>query len=137
MNFSDYAAAAGIAGGAVVVIVGVLISGWFKIQKTTIELLREQNGELRVSHADLLEKNIDNQKQLASMQGQIDVLQRIPLARIDAALQELARINEKQFVTLANMLAGQQKSAQQLTIDTKAAADDRAGVAAEVATHNQ
>lgn len=76
------------------VVVGGLCFGWFKIIKETNALLKEQNAELKIANAELLSKHNESLSQLASMQGQIDILKSIPLVNIDTTLQEIAKFTK-------------------------------------------
>lgn len=78
----------------VFVVIGIFFFGWFKILKETNNLLKEQNTELKIANKELLNKHTENVKQLASMQGQIDVLKSIPLVNIDTTLQKLSEFDK-------------------------------------------
>lgn len=90
MTLIEYAQ---IAAPIIFVVVGFAGAGWFKIQKETNALLREQNIELKEKNAKLESEKLQFIKDLASMQGQIDVLKSIPLVNIDTTLKNIEKFN--------------------------------------------
>lgn len=76
------------------VIVGVGFYGWLKILKETNKLLKEQNVELKEENKNWTEKHNQNVKNIATMQGQIEILQKIPLVNIDSTLKQIAEFNK-------------------------------------------
>jgi uncharacterized protein HemX len=79
----------------VFIAVGGLAMGWFKILKQTNELLREQNEELRNDNKEWSKKHAENEKAIANLQGQLDVLKDIPLQNIATSLESISETNKK------------------------------------------
>lgn len=81
---------------AVVIIVGAGGFGWFRILKTTNNLLVEQNEELKKQNEalkeenkDWLKKHVENEKAIAKLEGQVNQLTKIPLDEISESLNNL------------------------------------------------
>lgn len=104
--------------GVIVVLIGGAFFGWFKIVKETNNLLKEQNAELKIANKDLESKHKENLAQLASMQGQIDVLKSIPLVNIDSTLKQIAEINQSLALSNKQILETLQSSAKTLEANT-------------------
>ena len=102
--------------------VGVFGSGWLRIIKETNALLREQNNELKIANKELLTKHNENLAQLASLQGQIDVLKSIPLVNIDSTLKEISKFNKTLAESNQQILNSLERSAAVLAENTKNAA---------------
>ena len=86
----------------IIVIIGIKKASWLKIQGITNDLLREQNAELRSSHADLQSKYNESLRAIATLQGKVAVLEAIPLQAIAetlknhlGALREVASTNAR------------------------------------------
>ena len=91
-------------GLVVFIAVGVLTGGWFRILKETNQLLKEQNTELKDDNKQWQEKHEVNVKAISKMQGQIDVLQNIPLDDIKVHMARQSEINEKIFQFMQKMV---------------------------------
>ena len=115
MQFHDYLELAGM---FVLVIVGGLGFGWFKILKETNCLLREQNDELKKENTELKEHRAINIAKLSGMQEQINMIKDIPLTHIDVTLKELARFNKA-------IVESNNKIYQQLKMTAQIAEEDR------------
>lgn len=102
--------------------VGGLSMGWFKILKETNNLLKEQNQELKADNKEWQLKHSANEKAIANLQGQLNVLKDVPLQRIDSSLASISDTNLQILATLKS-------SAVTLVHDTKAAAHETTGVA--------
>jgi len=94
MDWVKFVEAAGL---VVFIGVGVLAFGWFKILKETNALLKEQNTELKADNKEWQAKHETNVKAISKMQGQIDVLQNIPLGDISKHMAIQTEVNEKIF----------------------------------------
>ena len=77
--------------GIILVLIGAGVAGWFKILKETNCLLKEQNSELRCQYEEFRAKYLETARQVASLQGQIDILKSIPLQSISRTLEEIAK----------------------------------------------
>ena len=98
-------------------IVGIFFYGWLKILKETNSLLDLQVKELRATNADLLTKHNENNAQIAKMQGQLDTLQKIPLAGIDATLKEISAFNKQLSDTNTQIVETNNKILERLNSD--------------------
>jgi len=94
MDFVQLTEAVGL---VVFIGVGVFAFGWFKILKETNQLLKEQNTELKNDNKQWQDKHEVNVRAISKMQGQIDVLQNIPLDEIKVHMAKQSEINEKIF----------------------------------------
>lgn len=104
--------------GVVLVGVGVRSFGWVNILKETNKLLKEQNTELknqnnqlRSDNKTLTEKYTDSERAIAKLEGKIDNLTVIPLARIDQSLADMARDNKSSADSNAQVVQILSKSA--------------------------
>ncbi len=104
--------------GIITVLLGGAFFGWFKIVKETNNLLREQNAELKIANKDLEGKHRESLAQLASMQGQIDILKSIPLVNIDTTLKQIADINQQLAISNKEILSTLKQSATILAHNT-------------------
>ena len=85
--------------------VGIFAGGWFKILKETNQLLKDQNSELKADNKQWQGKHEENVKAISKMQGQIDVLQNIPLGDIKTHMIRQTEINEKLLSFMENKMA--------------------------------
>lgn len=90
-----------LAGATILIVIGALAMGWFKILKETNALLKEQNAELREQNDQLktdnrewIEKHVENEKRIAQLQGQVDTLTKIPLNAINGNLSDIKKSNK-------------------------------------------
>lgn len=115
-SFQDFVAPTSL---VVVVLGGIFGGGWLKIIKETNVLLKEQNEELKVANKDLTEKHDQALKQLAQLQGQVDVLKSVPLTNIDTTLKSIAEFNKSLADSNNKILHRLEKSAVVLAENTK------------------
>ena len=120
MNITDYLIPLS---GVATIAIGVGAAGWYKILKETNALLKEQNAELKAANKDLWDKQVESQKLMASLQGQIDILKSIPLVNIDTTLKQISTFNKSLADSNNKILGTLEKSATLLVKDTKNAAD--------------
>lgn len=117
--------------------------GWYELVGGTNKLLKEQNQELRNQNAFLKEevgqmtakneqdrndaqaKHEENLKQLNQMQGQIDVLQKIPLVNIDATLKKIADANSSLAISNNQIKDTNKKILDRLEATADIAEEDR------------
>jgi hypothetical protein len=76
--------------GIACIVAGALFGGWLKLLKESNKLLREQNADLKAAYQLLSDKFAETTAEAACLKGQVNVLETLPLKRIDASLHSLA-----------------------------------------------
>lgn len=94
MGIKDY-----IEAGFAIMFIGMggIAMGWFKILKETNALLKEQNVELKADNKEWQAKHAQNEKAIAKMQGQLDMLKNIPLVEISKHMSEQTKFMQEVF----------------------------------------
>src|ERR1035437_6848917 len=99
-------------GALLVIILGFAFFGWNGLLKGTIELLKEQNTELKNSYLGQQTELHELLAKIAIQEGKISVLESLPLQAIAEALRVIGETNLKVLATL-------NQSASLLAVDTE------------------
>lgn len=126
----------------VITVAGFLAFGWFGLQRGTNTLLKEQNAALKTQNEELkgaikelTEKYTATLEAGAKMQGQIDMLSKLPLKGIATSIKTLADTHGSLIASNDRILEILKLSATTLVKDTHDAAVAAEAVKTTLADH--
>ena len=89
---------------ALVVAVGVSLTGGYRILKETNELLKRETEALRLANQTLTLKVETTEKSICKMQGRIDTLETLPLADIATSMRNSITVMKDNLVAVSKGL---------------------------------
>ena len=89
---------------ALVVAVGVSLTGGYRILKETNELLKRETEALRLANQTLTLKVETTEKSICKMQGRIDTLETLPLADIATSMRNSTTVMKDNLVAVSKGL---------------------------------
>ena len=89
---------------ALVVAVGVSLTGGYRILKETNELLKRETEALRLANQTLTLKVETTEKSICKMQGRIDTLETLPLADIATSMRNSTTVMKDNLVAMSKGL---------------------------------